>query len=379
MFCTPDNNRLPPLTSHFPQWSRTGKINPGHNSRPYSDGDKDDGIQRVTKKYPDMIGSRSEGLLFPSMSTDPLLRITQLEQNLHFLQEQHQIMLSSLHHEVEILRQRNRDLQFQLVFSKGGISLLHSGSDSSPEDDIKPKALSPKQHNTQPLQVEMLEKDVAELRAALSEANTSNAALTALLEQQKKQLEAAGTKNSEAEYDSKLEEAEKLIRRLRRENEDQRREMASLRASFSKSNGNTGGSGRHANGRRGGGGQLHDQQQHRFPPLHSQSYWHHSQQHTHDSPEFSTQSNNTNNGQKRGGGVVGNGGRGGIVDQGGEIVGQAAPTLPHLSRNFSQPSGSNSNRSRYYSNGNHYYGHRSTDSEGGRKYRKYRGNREPSQ
>ena len=31
------------------------------------------------------------------------------------------------------------DLQFQLVFSKGGISLLHSGSDSSPEDDIKPK------------------------------------------------------------------------------------------------------------------------------------------------------------------------------------------------------------------------------------------------
>lgn len=48
--------------------------------------------------------------------------------------------------------------------------------------------------------------------------------------------------------------------------------MSSLRASFSKNNGS---SGRHANGRRGGGGQLHEQQQHRFPPLHSQSYWHH--------------------------------------------------------------------------------------------------------
>ena len=56
--------------------------------------------------------------------------------------------------------------------------------------------------------------------------------------------------------------------------------MASLRASFSKGNGN-GGGGRHPSGRRGGGGQLHDQQQHRFPPLHSQNYWHHSQQHTH--------------------------------------------------------------------------------------------------
>lgn len=54
-----------------------------------------------------MLG-RTEGLLFPSMSADPLLRITQLEQNLRFLQEQHQIMLTSLHQEVECLRQRNR-------------------------------------------------------------------------------------------------------------------------------------------------------------------------------------------------------------------------------------------------------------------------------
>ena len=46
MFLTPDN-KLPPLTSHFPQWSRTGKINPGYYSRPYSEGDKGEQEQRV--------------------------------------------------------------------------------------------------------------------------------------------------------------------------------------------------------------------------------------------------------------------------------------------------------------------------------------------
>lgn len=44
----------------------------------------------------------------PSKSTDPLLRISQLEQNIRFLQEQHQQMLTGLHEEIESLRQRNR-------------------------------------------------------------------------------------------------------------------------------------------------------------------------------------------------------------------------------------------------------------------------------
>lgn len=61
-------------------------------------------------------GSRAEAsttaLLLPSMSADPLLRITQLEQNIRFLHEQHQLMLSSLHQEIETLRQRNRGKYF---------------------------------------------------------------------------------------------------------------------------------------------------------------------------------------------------------------------------------------------------------------------------
>lgn len=41
-------------------------------------------------------------------------------------------------------------------------------------------------------------------------------------------MEALRTKNSDTEYEAKLEEAEKLIRRLRRENEDRRREVSNL-------------------------------------------------------------------------------------------------------------------------------------------------------
>lgn len=44
----------------------------------------------------------------PSRCTDPLLRVAQLEQNIRFLQEQHQQMLSGLHQEIDSLRQKNR-------------------------------------------------------------------------------------------------------------------------------------------------------------------------------------------------------------------------------------------------------------------------------
>ena len=38
-------------------------------------------------------------------------RVTQLEQNIKFLQEQHQHMLSDLHKEIDILRHKNRGVQ----------------------------------------------------------------------------------------------------------------------------------------------------------------------------------------------------------------------------------------------------------------------------
>ena len=63
---------------------------------------------KIGKKGTDII--RSETQPVTCVTSDPLLRITQLEQNIRFLQEQHQAMLSSLHQEIESLRSRNRGM-----------------------------------------------------------------------------------------------------------------------------------------------------------------------------------------------------------------------------------------------------------------------------
>lgn len=291
---------------------------------------------QIGKKSGDSI--RSDSILLPCMSSDPLLRITQLEQNLRFLQDQHQTMLTSLHQEIESLRIRNRDLQFQLIFGNPGSSIMHSSSDSSPDDMGKPKiVLSPKEVNTRPLQVEILEKEVSELKAALNEANTKNSNLSQLVEFQKKQLEIV-KKEKETEQTSKIEESELLIKRLVKENEDQRKEINNLRSQLNKASG----SGNRYNGRRGGSGSGDYQ---RFPPLQSQNFWNHGSQKQRGSPEY-------HNGR-------------GQMDQ--EVVGQPAPTLPHLSRTYSQPS--QNQRHRYYSNGNHFYHGNGEEGDGRRRYR----------
>lgn len=421
---------LPPLTSQYPQWSRGGKLGISLFPRPVSS-ENENGLpfqrssltEKVNKKSPDLAGvGRSEGLVVTPV--DPLLRITQLEQNIRFLQDQHRLMLTSLHQEVEQLRHRNRDLQFQLVFTKSGF-IQSSPSPSSPEDDTKPKqvVLSPKQLNMTSLQVEILEKEIAELKAALQEAKTKNVYLTGIVEEQKRklerlecrkqELEALGSKvtpavkldaqNQAGAYMTdgvivsqdvldeqtlavKLEEAEKIIRRLRRENEENRRELMTVRANVSKGLGGSGG-GRQLggnNGHRGGGGggvggsnhRSHSQQQsqsQRFPPLHTQSYWHHGQQSQHRGGiEYVSHRHCTNGGN--------NGGR---LEKDTQLVGRPAPSLPNL-RNSGTSSGygfANSNNGNsgnshrrgghFNGNGNHYY--RGSKDEVGDSGRKYRG------
>ncbi|PNF33959.1 hypothetical protein B7P43_G04655 [Cryptotermes secundus] len=422
---------LPPLTSQYPQWSRGGKLEIGLYPRPLSNVNENDlSFQRnkmngrVNKKGPDMAAvGRSEGLVVAPV--DPLLRITQLEQNIRFLQDQHKLMLTSLHQEVEQLRQRNRDLQFQLVFTKSGF-IQSSPSPSSPEDDSKPKViLSPKQLNMTSLQVEILEKEILELKGALQEAKTKNVYLTGIVEEQKKKLERlecrrqeleavgskitprmkldaqnqTGTFTNEGDTISqevldeqmlavKLEEAEKIIRRLRRENEENRRELATIRANLSKNLGGSGGGrqlGGGNNSHRGGGGgnagggggnghhRSHNQQQsqsQRFPPLHTQSYWHHGQHSQHRGGiEFVSHRRCTNGG--------GNAGR---LEKETQLVGRPAPSLPNLHSNgtssgygFSNSNNGNhgnSHRRGGHFNGNHYYrGNKDEVGEGGRKYR----------
>ncbi|CAH1116878.1 unnamed protein product [Phaedon cochleariae] len=210
-------------------------------------------------------------------------RITQLDQNIKFLQEQHQLMLSGLHNEIENLKVRNRELQFQLVFVKG----ISPSSPSSPEDDSKHKIYtSPKPFNVTPLQVEILEKELGELKLHMQETESRNVYLSAIVDEQKKKLERY-ERDREKERDRagqpdpellrKLDDAETLIRRLRRENSDLRRDTAphyspremSYHQHRSGENGFTPSrSGRsHGNRHRG------HYRGNWFPPLHSQSYW----------------------------------------------------------------------------------------------------------
>ncbi|XP_075220862.1 uncharacterized protein LOC142324099 isoform X2 [Lycorma delicatula] len=330
---------------------------------------QDDCSQVVSKKgaeiVPSLGGNRAEGsspaLLLPSMSADPLLRITQLEQNIRFLHEQHQLMLTSLHQEIETLRQRNRDLQFQLVFTKkNAVYGQHTSSESSPDDEGKSKVVAGSPNhlcNTQNLQVEMLERDVTDLRTALNELTIKNNNLSKTLDEQSKSLEKAVS--LEIEYKSRLEDADKLIRRLRRENEDQRHEMNLLRTQLNNKSSSSAGGGRHnsagsgGGSRRGGGGggtggrerdggnsrdnngvQDNNSSQHhglhRFPPLHTQQYWQRSRQQSTDCCPGNTSGANGDN----------------------------PSSLPHLQQrhhyNCQQNKGNHhGGNGRYYSNGSH--------------------------
>ncbi|XP_018561122.1 uncharacterized protein LOC108903432 isoform X2 [Anoplophora glabripennis] len=222
------------------------------------------------------------------------VRIAQLEQNIKFLQEQHHLMLTGLHKEIESLKSRNRELQFQLVFVKG--TLPSSGSPSSPEDDAKHKVYSsPKPFNITPLQVEILEKELSDLKLQLQETESRNLYLSAIVDEQKKKLERY-ERDREKERERaiqpdpellrKLDDAEAIIRRLRRENSDLRREnclttahyqqpreppaqrengYTSPRSGQNQGRGNSGGRHRSNNGGHYRGNW--------FPPLHSQSYW----------------------------------------------------------------------------------------------------------
>ncbi|KAK9739343.1 Coiled-coil domain of unknown function [Popillia japonica] len=242
-------------------------------------------------------------------------RVAQLEQNLKFLQEQHQLMLNGLHHEIDSLRHRNRELQFQLVFAKTSLP----STPSSPDDDSKPKVnVSPKQVNVTPLQVELLEREMSDLKIQLQEAESRNVYLSAIVDEQKKKLEryerererererhpSHPTRSGVAQEVGRRGGADQAITsrkfgsatRLRRENSDLRRENSSSPNGYSNRESSGG-----YHGRDGSGGQHHGQKnnanQNRsgngsggrhynrgngstgghyrnwFPPLHSQNYW----------------------------------------------------------------------------------------------------------
>ncbi|XP_076243492.1 uncharacterized protein LOC143184855 isoform X2 [Calliopsis andreniformis] len=213
-------------------------------------------------------------------------KVAQLEQNMKFLQEQHQATLAALHQEVKSLRQKNGDLQFQLVFSKRSTYALSSPSspESSETGFVKPK-------------VELLEKDLQDTKISLQEAKTKNQHLSEIIEQQKKKLDSmeeekakkqsvtdigiqVDSRNDQVDLVTCLEVAEAMVKRLHKQNEDQRKEIAALKAvSASTTNSNKGARSRDNNNSHYSRGSptstTQEQASHKFPPLQSQSYWHH--------------------------------------------------------------------------------------------------------
>nr|XP_026492128.1 uncharacterized protein LOC113397824 isoform X2 [Vanessa tameamea] len=205
-------------------------------------------------------------------SSDAAARVAHLEHSVRFLQEQHRLMLSGLHAEIEALRERNRDLQFQLIFNK--------------ESTVKPSPPVP--DDTAENNEEKLRKDVSraerEAAAARGEARAAEARalqLQRLVDAQAQKVRdlesrregepggagaggaggADGAEESRAELRLRLAEAERLVRRLRADAERQRRELQCMKNSL------------HASLRASGLDAYGYQNNYHFPPVHTPDFW----------------------------------------------------------------------------------------------------------
>ncbi|XP_018905464.2 uncharacterized protein [Bemisia tabaci] len=122
---SPHHEQLPPLVAHYPRWSRNAHVasmsvilsNKSTNSECGMT------VKHTSTGTTSPNQGDSKGKFTPEdwPVLDPYQRIKQLELNIKSLQAQHLIMLTSLHDEIELLRQQNKELQFQLVF-KGNSS-----------------------------------------------------------------------------------------------------------------------------------------------------------------------------------------------------------------------------------------------------------------
>ncbi|XP_050556858.1 uncharacterized protein LOC118269276 isoform X5 [Spodoptera frugiperda] len=197
---------------------------------------------------------------------DPVARVAHLEHSVRFLQEQHRQMLSGLHAEIEALRERNRDLQFQLIFNK----------ESSPKAS-SPPAEENTENNEAKLKREVtrLEQEASTARSEAKAAEARALQLQLLVDAQTEKLrslevssacscggaEGACAPESRAELRARLGEAERLVRRLRADAERQRRELQCMKNSL------------HASLRASGLDAYGYQNNYHFPPVHTPDFW----------------------------------------------------------------------------------------------------------
>ncbi|CAG5038352.1 unnamed protein product [Parnassius apollo] len=182
---------------------------------------------QVKKSPPD---TTSSGFIISG--NDAVARVAHLEHSVRFLQEQHRLMLSGLHAEIEALRERNRDLQFQLIFNK----------ESAPKASTSAGEDVPENSEEAQLRREVgrLEREAAAARGEARAAEARALQLQRLLDAQAEKLRAlesraveseasgagaAAGAESRGELRARLADAERLVRRLRGDAERQRREV----------------------------------------------------------------------------------------------------------------------------------------------------------
>ncbi|XP_063624623.1 coiled-coil domain-containing protein 74B-like isoform X8 [Cydia splendana] len=158
------------------------------------------------------------------LAGDAAARVAHLEHSVRFLQEQHRLMLSGLHTEIEALRERNRDLQFQLIFNKE--SSLKATPPAAAENGENAEEAKLK------TEVSRLEREAAAARGEARAAEARALQLQRLVDAQTEKLKslslgpcACEASESRAELRARLSDAERLVRRLRGDAERQRREV----------------------------------------------------------------------------------------------------------------------------------------------------------
>ncbi|XP_059045720.1 uncharacterized protein LOC131841418 isoform X2 [Achroia grisella] len=174
---------------------------------------------------------------------DAVARVAHLEHSVRFLQEQHRLMLSGLHTEIEALRERNRDLQFQLIFNKESSPKTATSSPANEENGEN----NEREANLK-REVGRLEREAAAARGEARAAEARALQLQRLVDAQAEKLRELETKKcsachegegrledeaaeeSRAELRARLAEAERLVRRLRGDAERQRREVLAAAA-----------------------------------------------------------------------------------------------------------------------------------------------------
>ncbi|CAG9786495.1 unnamed protein product [Diatraea saccharalis] len=170
---------------------------------------------------------------------DATARVAHLEHSVRFLQEQHRQMLSGLHTEIEALRERNRDLQFQLIFNK----------ESSPKTTPASEEINENSEEANlKREVSRLEREAAAARSEARAAEARALQLQRILDAQTEKIRSLesrtcaseaeaeaerlspGAAESRAELRARLGEAERLVRRLRADADRQRREVLAAAA-----------------------------------------------------------------------------------------------------------------------------------------------------